>query len=212
MTSSETVRAVIFVALVLVGCLIRTYIRTANGEKENEVHFWSSNFSQLQAQEAAAPRDKVASSVGGVARRPAAIDRDARRPRSTNTSSGQVSQAVSVLHDQPPRFASFLAETVPDEHDTLPRASAPLQSASTQTWGRDEVDEAYEDWAAMHHARGAVSEDAEASIDNLLQRRQIQKSMGGVHSLGRFDTLEASGAETPTIWTAHFPAAQLRPY
>lgn len=184
MTNSETVRAVIFVGLVFLGCLIRTYIRTANGEKEDEVHFWSSNFSRLQQD----------SSVRG----PAAAERDVKRPRSTNTSSGEVSRAVSVVHAQPARFEPFLDAT--DEQDVA-------CTGSIQTCNGTEVDEAYEDWAAIHHARGAVSEDAEASIDDLLQRRQVQKSMG-VQSLG----LETSGAQTPTIWTAHFPAAQLRPY
>lgn len=196
MTSSETVRAVIFVSLVFIGCLIRTYIRTANGEKEDEVHFWSSRFSQLeQQQEITLSQGKLDAGldrVGGYS--------DAHRPRSTNTSSGEVSQAVSVLHDQPPRFAPFFAESVPDEGDASD--AAPRQPHGFQMCNGTEVDEAYEDWAAIHHARGAASEDASASIDNLLQRRQLHKSMG----------LEANGAETPTIWTAHFPAAQLRPY
>ncbi len=97
MTGSETARAVLFVSLAILGCLIRTYIRTANGEKEDEVHFWSSRFSQLAE---AQPSPPPAAPVGQV------------RPRSTTTSSGEVSQAVSVLHDQPPRFAPFLADTV----------------------------------------------------------------------------------------------------
>lgn len=205
MTSSETARAIVFVSLALLGCLIRTYIRTANGEKEDEVHFWSSRFSQLQHQDAASLDDeKLAHPAAGRRLDVMQLSDDSRPPRSTNTSSGEVSQAVSVLHDQPPRFAPFLAETVPS-HSTCPNPDF------AQACDGSEVDEAYEDWAAMHHARGAVSEDAEASIDNLLQRRQMQKSMN-VQALPHFDTLGASGASTPTIWTAHFPAAQLRPY
>lgn len=73
-----------------------------------------------------------------------------------------------------------------------------------------EVDEAYEDWAAMRHARGSVSEDAEASIDQLLHRRQLTKAH--MQAMQAMDTFGSSGANTPTIWTAQFPAAQLRPY
>ncbi|SJX60217.1 uncharacterized protein SRS1_11518 [Sporisorium reilianum f. sp. reilianum] len=209
MTSSETIRAVIFVGLVFIGCLIRTYIRTANGEKEDEVHFWSSRFSQLQQPQPQQPQQSIPFSEKNDPRIYEADTHNAQRPRSTNTSSGEVSQAVSVLHDQPPRFAPFLAETVPDEPPLSP-AAAPLAHGMIQMCNGTEVDEAYEDWAAMHHARGAASEDAEASIDNLLQRRQLRKSMG--MSLAHLDALEANGTETPTIWTAHFPAAQLRPY
>ncbi|CDU23790.1 uncharacterized protein SPSC_02419 [Sporisorium scitamineum] len=211
MTSSETARAVIFVSLVFIGCLIRTYIRTANGEKEDEVHFWSSHFSQLQ-QETPLLNQKVDPRIDDFHTRAMdELDRNAHRPRSTNTSSGEVSQAVSVLHDQPPRFAPFLAQTVPEEQasGTPSSAPAPLPYGLIPMCNGTEVDEAYEDWAAMHHARGAASEDAEASIDNLLQRRQLHKSM---QSLAHLDTLDTNGAETPTIWTAHFPAAQLRPY
>ncbi|GAC73420.1 hypothetical protein PANT_9c00110 [Moesziomyces antarcticus T-34] len=117
---------------------------------------------------------------------------------------GEVSQAVSVLHDQPPRFAPFLADTVE------PQPAEELQLAPVACQGT-EIDEAYEDWAAIHHARGAVSEDAEASIDKLWQRRQLQKAMG-VHALPHLEPLGTSGANTPTIWTSHFPPAQLRPY
>ncbi|TKY90440.1 hypothetical protein EX895_000438 [Sporisorium graminicola] len=215
MTNSETVRAIVFVGLVFVGCLIRTYIRTANGEKEDEVHFWSSRFSQLQQQQEIPLANEKASLRLGDANAQARSEpgAGAARPRSTTTSSGEVSQAVSVLHDQPPRFAPFLAETIPDEqaHSTLPSAPAPLQHGLIQTYNGTEVDEAYEDWAAMHHARGAASEDAETSIDNLLQRRQLHKSMG-IQALAHLDALETNGANSPTIWTAHFPAAQLRPY
>ncbi|KAF6766787.1 hypothetical protein PSEUBRA_000198 [Kalmanozyma brasiliensis GHG001] len=209
MPSSETVRAIIFVSLAILGCLIRTYIRTANGEKEDEVHFWSSPFSQLQQQEGAQSGEDVAPLMHQVEPH---YSRSAHRPRSTNTSSGEVSQAVSVQHDQPPRFAPFLAETVPeaDEDEFLTYAPETRQTRLIQICDGPEVDEAYEDWAAMHHALGAAPEDAETSIDNLLQRRQMQKS--GMHSLGHFDNLGSSEASTPTIWTAHFPAAQLRPY
>ncbi|SPO20746.1 uncharacterized protein UTRI_00222 [Ustilago trichophora] len=208
MPSSETARAIIFVSLALIGCLIRTYIRTANGEKEDEVHFWSSRFSQLQNDQAPSPSNqKAAAPLHRLRIHTSQLCDDARRPRSTNTSSGQVSEAVSVLHDQPPRFAPFLADTVPSQSSSHILSSASIPPS----FDGSEVDEAYEDWAAMHHARGAVSEDAEASIDNLLQQRQLQKSMN-VHTLPQFDTLSASGASTPTIWTAHFPAAQLRPY
>lgn len=189
MTGSETARAVLFVSLAILGCLIRTYIRTANGEKEDEVHFWSSRFSQLAEAQPSAPPAALAGQV---------------RPRSTTTSSGEVSQAVSVLHDQPPRFAPFLADTVE------PQPAEQVQLAPVACQGT-EIDEAYEDWAAMHHARGAVSEDAEASIDKLWQRRQLQKAMG-VHALPHLEPLGTSGANTPTIWTSHFPPAQLRPY
>lgn len=203
MPSSETARAIVFVSLALLGCLIRTYIRTANGEKEDEVHFWSSRFSQLQQQQQAdaAFSDNIEPPVHA-----AQLTADAHRPRSSNTSSGEVSQAVSVVHDQPPRFAPFLAETLPSQGSS--RAAPP---ALAQLCDGSEVDEAYEDWAAMHHAHGAVSEDTEASIDNLLQRRQLQKSLH-MQKLAQFDHLSTSGASTPTIWTTHFPAAQLRPY
>ncbi|KAJ9477013.1 Ubiquitin carboxyl-terminal hydrolase [Pseudozyma hubeiensis] len=214
MTSSETARAIVFVSLVVLGCLIRTYIRTANGEKEDEAHFWSSRFSQQQEHTLSSEKAPVSAQHASI-HTLHHLGADAHRPRSTNTSSGEVSQAVSVLHEQPPRFAPFLAETVPDEQhsDFLPAvtASTSLHPGSIHTCDGSEVDEAYEDWAAMHHARGAVSEDAETSIDNLLQRRQLHKAMG-MQSLGDFDALDASGAETPTIWTAQFPAAQLRPY
>lgn len=211
MTSSETVRAIVFVSLALLGCLIRTYIRTANGEKEDEAHFWSSNFSQFQHQDAASTEEKDAAPICRLNAHAPQFSDDVFRPRSTNTSSGEVSQAVSVLHDQPPRFAPFFAETPPARIFAPNHSSTSAQPSMMQTCSGSEVDEAYEDWAAMHHARGAVSEDAETSIDNLLQRRQLQKSVN-VQTIPQFDTLGASGASTPTIWTAHFPAAQLRPY
>ncbi|SNX81495.1 uncharacterized protein MEPE_00200 [Melanopsichium pennsylvanicum] len=203
MTSSETARAIIFVSLALLGCLIRTYIRTANGEKEDDVHFWSSPFSQLKHAAAVSPHDTAAVLMHTL---DPLASIDAHHPRSTNTSSGEVSQAVSVLHDQPPRFPAFLAET-----ECSPSSYHAIPAASLDTVDRSEVDEAYEDWAAMHHARGVASEDAEASIDKLLQTRQLQKSMN-VQTLPQLGTLGGSGASTPTIWTAHFPAAQLRPY
>ncbi len=213
MASSETVRALVFVSLAIIGCIIRTYIRTANGEKEDEVHFWSSRFSQLQQEDAdeKIPTHHTAGSMHGLGTQASYFDSHVYRPRSTNTSSGEVSQAVSVLHDQPPRFAPFLAETTPGQDSTWPTSTGNIEAGFLQSCEGAEVDEAYEDWAALHHARGAVSEDAEASIDNLLQRRQLQKSMD-MHSLPHFDTLDASGASTPTIWTTQFPAAQLRPY
>ncbi len=123
MPSSETIRAVLFVSLAILGCLIRTYIRTANGEKEDEVHFWSSPFSQLQQQETAQHDEKTPSPMHSLQPH---SSRDAHRPRSTNTSSGEVSRAVSVQHEQPPRFAPFLAETVPDDDacDIFPSTSA----------------------------------------------------------------------------------------
>lgn len=211
MTSSETARAIVFVSLVVLGCLIRTYIRTANGEKEDEAHFWSSRFSQQKEHTLSSEKAPISAQHASI-RTVHHLGADAHRPRSTNTSSGEVSQAVSVLHEQTPRFAPFLADTVPDKQhgDFLPAvpASTSLHPGSIHTCDGSEVDEAYEDWAAMHHARGAVSEDAETSIDNLLQRRQLHKAMG----ICDFDALDASGAETPTIWTAQFPAAQLRPY
>lgn len=210
MTSSETARAILFVSLAILGCLIRTYIRTANGEKEDEVHFWSSRFSQLQHGN---EDEKIPThhSMHATGDRLSHVRSDAHRPRSTTTSSGEVSQAVSVLHDQPPRFAPFLADTDPDQESARLLSTSNAAPGYAHAYEEAEVDEAYEDWAAMHHARGAVSEDAEASIDNLLQRRQLQKSMN-MHELPRFDTLDASEASTPTIWTTHFPAAQLRPY
>lgn len=203
MTSSETARALIFVSLALLGCLIRTYIRTANGEKEDEVHFWSSRFSEVQKEHATPFSEKVSGFNPQTHRHGS----DSQRPRSTNTSSGEVSQAVSVMHDQLPRFAPFLAE-LPTSQERPP---APGTGPTTSALDGSEVDEAYEDWAAMHHARGAVSEDADASIDNLLQRRQLHKSMN-LQVLPHLESLDASGASTPSIWTAHFPAAQLRPY
>lgn len=197
MPSSETARAIIFVSLALLGCLIRTYIRTANGEKEDEVHFWSSRFSDFQQQQDA---DADADAINHKVDPTMCASQNALRLGS-DTSSGEVSQAVSVVHDRPPRLAPFLADSLP----------SPGPSRLAQVCDGSEVDQAYEDWAAMHHARGAVSEDAEASIDNLLQRRQRQKTRH-MQKLAQFDTLGTSGASTPTIWTAHFPAAQLRPY
>lgn len=189
-----------FVSLVLLGCLIRTYIRTANGEKEDEVHFWSSPFSQLEQHGRAASSEKESTFT---------LPADgAHRPRSTNTSSGEANQAVSVLDQQPPCYPPLLAEIAGKQDSRLVTA----HPASIQTYNGSEVDEAYEDWAAMHHARGAVSEDAETSIDNLLQRRQLHKAMRLPSLRADLDALDANGPETPTIWTAHFPAAQLRPY
>ncbi|PWZ02831.1 hypothetical protein BCV70DRAFT_6958 [Testicularia cyperi] len=207
MTTSESVRALVFVGLALIGCLIRTYIRTANGEKEDEVHFWSSNFSQQQLQYQQHNQQPHSQSAEPKRRdRAATITQDTSHilhPRSA-TSSGEVSQAVSVLHDQPPVFPDFDTGSPRDR----PTFARPASTAAIDLNGED-IGEAYEDWAAMRHARGDCSEDAESSIDKLIQQRTFKKQLVNMPHL---DSLGISGASTPTVWTAHFPAAQLRPY
>lgn len=162
MTSSESIRAVVFVALALVGCLIRTYIRSANSNEE------------------------VGASVALHESTFVESDGISKHSRSA-TSSGQVSQLVSVRHEQPPRF--------PDSHETIEPYANPIIS-------HDSFGEAYEDWAAMHLARGGCPDETDASLDSVCLRK----------SLANLDSFGISGASTPSIWTAHFPASQLRPY
>lgn len=162
MTSSESIRALVFVALALIGCVIRTYIRTASGDKEQD--------------HSSTEKDAFFSySEGGNIQARSA------------TSSGQVSQLVSVRHEQPPRF--------PDAVDTTESSVKPVTSD-------DDFGEAYEDWAAMRLARGGCPDETETSFDNVFLRK----------SLANLDSFGISGASTPSVWTAHFPASQLRPY
>lgn len=162
MTSSESIRAFVFVALALIGCLLRTYIRTANDDKETALSQSPRKSTFVE------PEEKGATSRSA-------------------TSSGQVSQLVSVRHEQPPTF--------PDPGYATESAEEPFEA-------HEAFGDAYEDWAAMRLARGGCPDDTDASFDSMFFPKP----------LANFDGFGISGASTPSIWTTHFPASQLRPY